>query len=922
MSSALAGDVPLVGRKALILGIERAVRESDVYGAFVYGETGMGKSAMARHLLSTFQGEFVPFLVAPASALSSISYGALAPFLVEASAEDMASPLAVLRKVMAYFRTRAAGRRVLVLVDDVHLLDDDSSHLLSQLVTSRIISLAAFARPTTPVSDELASLCRDGLLERFDVGPLSTDEAFDLCRRVLGSTIVRGASDRLRDEASGNPLFLRAILDEAVARGCLTRSDGIWALDVDEVAVPVALIDLVRSITVGLDEPGRKAFDLVALAGVMAFTDLVLLTSEAAVSALLDEGIIRSVRRDPAFVMQAYSLYGRVGRFLVPIGRSSTLHGELRSVVARDADLPAAAVIRDVLWSLDCGESVRDDHLIEVAELALTNLDPRAALRCAGAVRTERLLGLARIHRASALMELGRMDESRVATDGYPEATVGPKQVYAAGNLAVRQVLAGGEDPRALADIIEWWSSCLRFWSGGLGTDPTAGQRPGADPTSSEPVPGPRLYRREAGFAAELQECAHQFVVVQGLAWNISGHYDRTAEVLSRFITVESPGRRVSILANAILAEALGALGRATEGHRHALAAVAAAEMHQQIVPDLHRVAFFRYVSLLVHSGEFRAAEEALAAYDPGGASDYSFIGGTLAVLDAVLDARRGSFREALDTLQPALASLRTSDQESLLPYALGVTAWAAAALGEAEVAARCSQELAGVQGRGSRQYALLGRAFDTVGLALLRQDSGFSSLMPLAVAARREGWASAAKDILELASVLGVVQAPTLLQEVARTVEGAEAAILLDYASALVDLDAAALAAAGDRAESSQKYMLATDACRRAMELYASGGDARAQRALAAVLRRRRSRIDGGLAQELVDIEGATPLTSRELEIARLAVKGLSNRDIARTLTVSTRTVEGHLYRIYVKLGISRRDELTAELGSLLRAT
>ena len=79
---------------------------------------------------------------------------------------------------------------------------------------------------------------------------------------------------------------------------------------------------------------------------------------------------------------------------------------------------------------------------------------------------------------------------------------------------------------------------------------------------------------------------------------------------------------------------------------------------------------------------------------------------------------------------------------------------------------------------------------------------------------------------------------------------------------------------------------------------------------------------IDGGLAEESYDSDGTTPLTSREREIALLAVEGLSNREIARALTVSTRTVEGHLYRIYVKLGISRRDELTAELETVLRAT
>jgi DNA-binding NarL/FixJ family response regulator len=36
-----------------------------------------------------------------------------------------------------------------------------------------------------------------------------------------------------------------------------------------------------------------------------------------------------------------------------------------------------------------------------------------------------------------------------------------------------------------------------------------------------------------------------------------------------------------------------------------------------------------------------------------------------------------------------------------------------------------------------------------------------------------------------------------------------------------------------------------------------------------------------------------------------------LTNRDIAERLVVSVRTVEGHLYRIFVKLDVTDRDDL-----------
>ena len=54
-------------------------------------------------------------------------------------------------------------------------------------------------------------------------------------------------------------------------------------------------------------------------------------------------------------------------------------------------------------------------------------------------------------------------------------------------------------------------------------------------------------------------------------------------------------------------------------------------------------------------------------------------------------------------------------------------------------------------------------------------------------------------------------------------------------------------------------------------------------------------------------------PLSAREWEIANLVARGLTNRDIAERLVVSTRTVEGHLYRMFAKLNITDRDELAA---------
>ncbi len=55
-------------------------------------------------------------------------------------------------------------------------------------------------------------------------------------------------------------------------------------------------------------------------------------------------------------------------------------------------------------------------------------------------------------------------------------------------------------------------------------------------------------------------------------------------------------------------------------------------------------------------------------------------------------------------------------------------------------------------------------------------------------------------------------------------------------------------------------------------------------------------------------------PLTPRELDVLRLAAKGLTNKAIGHQLGISHRTVQGHLASIYGKLGVSSRTEAVTE--------
>jgi DNA-binding CsgD family transcriptional regulator len=64
-------------------------------------------------------------------------------------------------------------------------------------------------------------------------------------------------------------------------------------------------------------------------------------------------------------------------------------------------------------------------------------------------------------------------------------------------------------------------------------------------------------------------------------------------------------------------------------------------------------------------------------------------------------------------------------------------------------------------------------------------------------------------------------------------------------------------------------------------------------------------------------DLAASDQLTAQELQIARLAAEGLSNRDIAQRLYLSHRTIGTHLYRIFPKLGITSRGELRTALSA-----
>ena len=143
------------------------------------------------------------------------------------------------------------------------------------------------------------------------------------------------------------------------------------------------------------------------------------------------------------------------------------------------------------------------------------------------------------------------------------------------------------------------------------------------------------------------------------------------------------------------------------------------------------------------------------------------------------------------------------------------------------------------------------------------------------------------------------------LLQEAADTLTRSPSA--LELARALTDYGTA-LARGGQRTG-------AREPLQQAMDLAARCGapplTRRARDELRAIgARPRRERLTG--------IESLTP---SELGVARLAAEGLTNRQIAQALFVSTKTVGTHLGHVYDKLGTSNRDDLATIMRESGRA-
>jgi DNA-binding CsgD family transcriptional regulator len=158
-------------------------------------------------------------------------------------------------------------------------------------------------------------------------------------------------------------------------------------------------------------------------------------------------------------------------------------------------------------------------------------------------------------------------------------------------------------------------------------------------------------------------------------------------------------------------------------------------------------------------------------------------------------------------------------------------------------------------------------------------------------------------------------------LTEVAASIDGRLAAGRAAHAEALVGRDPERLQLASTAFEAMGAVLLAAEAAADAAVAWEKAGAKRQRSAAQARAIALATRCEGASTPALQAIDCRAHLTPAELETAMLASAGRSDRQIADDLHLSVRTVENRLHRVYVKLGIARRDELVAALGAAPRA-
>ncbi len=272
---------PLTGRAEEMRLIAAAISDADAAGIVVWGAAGVGKSRVAREALAAAgsRGAEIRWTVATTAA-RTLPLGAFASFAGDGSAPM--STLQLVRGVIDELTAAASGTRVVVAVDDVHLLDELSTFVLQQIVQRRTAKVLLTVRANEPVPVGLQEMWTHGDIHRIDLQPISRDETATLLSATLGGPVDADAMRRLWNLTRGNVLFLRNIVEQEVADGRLAEQHGFWTWTGAPV-VPSGLVEVIEARTGAVPPAVGEVIDALAVGEPIELASLCRITDSAAV---------------------------------------------------------------------------------------------------------------------------------------------------------------------------------------------------------------------------------------------------------------------------------------------------------------------------------------------------------------------------------------------------------------------------------------------------------------------------------------------------------------------------------------------------------------------------------------------------------------------------------------------------------------
>lgn len=853
--------------------LERALAAvSRPTGAIVVlaGESGVGKSRLAREIADRWEGNGRAVLRVSASALlAEVPLGALSGLAVAGPglatvAHDPAALFAAGRAALAALPGEGPA---LVVADDMPHLDALSSTLLARLVASGDAVLLVTLRDGEQLPDTVLSLWSADRCTRIDVTPLSVEQIEPLLGASLGAPIAHHAAVELHAASRGNPLYLREVVLGARDAGRLAESGGVWQLTGDPVPTP-ALRDLVRSRARRLDAAAVDALERLAVCSPLPIEHL---PGGAGSVAVLEAAGWASVSEEAGVLVcrLTHPQYTAAIRDTLPRARVAEIV-TAQAAALEAAPSAAADALRVARWRISAGLPADPVALATAAALARQGRDHRAVeeLTAAALAATGPRADLLML-RGEALGRLGRIAESIDVLDA-----------------ALATASEDGSPPEATWGIIAALAFAWASVPDGLGAGLAVLDRlDRTDPTVEIIRSTLLLYLEEGSRSLEAAEAAAALLG--------DSEQERVAVSHARAQPLVAVGRVDEAIAEARRALDFAQRHAAQPGSTPTLTAAAqtlAVVMQQASMPDdAWNAAMLALTSSTTTDDEpsTRIAEFRLG--------------------QVALD--RGRLGDAERWLKETRSGAMTIGPESLIVPATALLAITHLSRRDADEAERL---LGGIPPRPVLDPP------QRVARALLAAQRGSLD----------EARATLVDSAREAAGRGYIALAGQYLQWLARFVDPVSAAaqfdalppsdvLTLPAAHARADAvgDRRALEAVASAWEQRGALLWAAEAYASAARAAVRDGDPRRAAAL-------RTRVDalladcgGAITPPLEQPTGeAAGLTAREREIAVLAAGGASSKEIAAQLFLSSRTIDNHLRSIYMKLDVGGRREL-AEL-------